>query len=299
MRIGMACLMGVLGLAAATGGVVPTLSAPAIRNLERLNTAANEDDPCLCPDGNQLVYASDAAGKYALLLASRKGPGFPLEPDRTLDELSAAGQVRGACLLPRTADGWEYLYFSTQMQTDAKKPNFDIYRVGRFNERRPFQGNNAASPVQAVCTDADEAFPWLSPDARELHFSRKTEKGWQLMRAVGKEPRVFTQVETLAVSTGFYHACLNRAGTKMIVQGPLQPEETRQGLFLVKRKSTKATWEEPIPLTSINSTEGTLGTCSPSLSIDTHYLYFASDRPGGKGGLDLYVVAVAEVAELK
>ena len=34
---------------------------------------------------------------------------------------------------------------------------------------------------------------------------------------------------------------------------------------------------------------------SPSLSRDGTMLYFASDRPGGKGALDLYVVRTAEL----
>jgi hypothetical protein len=253
----------------------------------------------LSPDGSQLLYSSDASGKYSLYLASRKNPTSPLEPERILDELATNGHVRSPFLLPKANDGWEYLYFATQYSTDRKSPNFDIYRVGRFDHKRPFQSNDSASPVQLVCTEEDEAYPWLSADAKELYFSRKTKTGWQLMRATGKDPRVFTHLESVDIPSGFYHACLNRSGTKMITQRSLKMGESRQGLFLFKRPDLKKAWSQPIPLTSINSTEGEIGTCSPSLSFDTRFLYFASDRPGGKGGLDLYVVAVSEVEELK
>ena len=37
------------------------------------------------------------------------------------------------------------------------------------------------------------------------------------------------------------------------------------------------------------------GDRSPCLSRDGLTLYFASDRDGGKGGLDLYSVAVADL----
>lgn len=272
---------------------------PNIRNLEKINTRANEDDPCLSPDGSQLLYSSDASGKYSLYLASRKNPTSPLELERILDELATNGQVRSPFLLPKANDGWEYLYFATQYSTDRKSPNFDIYRVGRFDHKRPFQGNDSASPVQLVCSEEDEAYPWLSADAKELYFSRKTKTGWQLMRATGKDSRVFTNLESVDIPSGFYHACLNRSGTKMITQGPLKMGESRQGLFSFKRADPKKAWSPPIPLTSINSTESAIGTCSPSLSFDTRFLYFASDRPRGKGGLDLYVVAVSEVEELK
>jgi hypothetical protein len=38
---------------------------------------------------------------------------------------------------------------------------------------------------------------------------------------------------------------------------------------------------------------------SPCLTRDGKFLYFASDRPGsgGKGGLDLYSIATAELAK--
>ena len=36
-----------------------------------------------------------------------------------------------------------------------------------------------------------------------------------------------------------------------------------------------------------------------ALSADGKYLYVATDRPGGKGGLDLYGVAVIEIEEIK
>lgn len=77
----------------------------------------------------------------------------------------------------------------------------------------------------------------------------------------------------------------------MYLQGSL--ENDRWGLFV----STKlgATWKRPEPLELLNSLDAPTGDCSPSLSPDGMVLYFASDRPGGQGGLDLWVVPTVQL----
>jgi hypothetical protein len=269
-------------------------SKPKVLNLEKLNTAADEDGPCLSPDGQQLFYVTKEKETWVLKQATRASTNSPLSPVRECDELMGEGSVITPYLLPKDKDGWEYLYFSSQYHTDKKKPNFDLYRVGRFNPARPFQGFIAASPLQNVASEADEVAPWVSADAKDLYFSRKTAEGWKLFQSKATMPHAFEKPVEAGLAVGFHHAVLNRSGLTMIVQGPV---ENRQGLFVSKRTSKDATWSDPVPLTSLNGDAG--DTISPALSSDTRYLYFASNRAGGKGGYDLYVVAVSEVEELK
>jgi hypothetical protein len=50
-------------------------------NLDKLNTAADEDDPSPGPDGTRLYYASNAGGDWDIYLSTRSGaawaPGKP------------------------------------------------------------------------------------------------------------------------------------------------------------------------------------------------------------------------------
>lgn len=59
-----------------------------------------------------------------------------------------------------------------------------------------------------------------------------------------------------------------------------------QRMRLYYSKKTGETWGEPMPL-PFNTNE--FDDCHPAVSIDGDKLYFASNRPGGTGGMDLYV----------
>src|SRR5262249_21715639 len=93
---------------------------------------------------------------------------------------------------------------------------------------------------------------------------------------------------------GFHHATVSANGLTMYLQGPL--EKGRWGLFRSTRAKVGAEWSKPEPLTALNSPEAPRGDLSPCLSADGSRLYFASDGPGGKGGLDLGMVPTAQLA---
>jgi Tol biopolymer transport system component len=196
---------------------------------------------------------------------------------------------RGCCL---TRDGIypQYLYFATLKDKETK--NFDLYVAVKQDRGKVF---TEPTPVQVTASDADEMNPWLSTDGRQLYFSRKTKDGWRVF--VTKRARVagaqgFGEPELLQdLPPDFHHVTLTRDGNTMYLQGPL--DSGRTGLF-VATKTTKG-WNKPEALTILNHPKAAKGDRSPSLSADGSFLYFASDRLGGKGGFDIWVVATAEL----
>jgi hypothetical protein len=179
-----------------------------------------------------------------------------------------------------------------------KGDNYDLYFVSKPLSSADFTSEQGLP----FATQEDEQHPWLTGDGQALYFSRKTEEGWRVY--VSSQPKGGGQfgkpVLVEALPAGFHHATLMPDGKTMYLQGPL--EKGRWGLFRSKRgpgdwrNKPEAGWGKPEELKDLNA-DGPTGDRSPNLSRDRDglKLYFASDRTGGKGGLDLYVVSTRDL----
>src|SRR5262249_20196578 len=141
---------------------------------------------------------------------------------------------------------------------------------------------SAPTPVMNVNTEADELHPWVTGDGKSLYFSRRTKEGWRVFvttRDGTMGPGGWGEPAAVELPVNFHHATLTPDGKTMYLQGPL--EKGRWGLFVSKREGKG--WGKPEALEALNHAEGKTGDRSPNLSRDGRLLYFASDRPGGKG----------------
>lgn len=261
-------------------------------NLNQLNGKADEDEPFLSDTG-VLYYSQRGTGSWQLMASTRRRANLPWPAGKPVDGyFSETADNRGCCLTPENHYP-QYLYFATNKdpeKKDQRGDNFDLYVTVRQNAAAAF---TAPTPVQGVDTPADEMHPWLTANGKELYFSRKTKDGWRVHVAAGtgEGSGGYSDPKPVDLPAGFHHATLTPDGKTMYLQGPLENE--RWGLF----RSTLAAgrWGKPEPLDALNSPEAPTGDRSPSLSRNGRLLYFASDRPGGKGGLDLWVVPTAEL----
>ncbi len=280
-------------LPAAPGGAQSEPLKPI--NLDKVNTTADEDDPHLTADGLRLLYTSRKKGRSDILMATRAKKDQSWSAGKQLPELKDSCDFRSVFLTP---DGKypQHLIFATNYDPEAKDlrgDNYDIYYLIRQGPRAEFTTKTA---IISVCTEADELHPWMMPDGRTFYFSRKDRDGWHVYVAIkpagggalGKPVRV-------DLPTDFHHATLTPGGQTMYLQGPL--DKQRWGLFRSTQSGGK--WSKPEPLTGLNNSEGPRGDMSPNLSRDGSLLYFASDRPGGKGGLDLYAIPTAQLEKRK
>jgi hypothetical protein len=258
-------------------------------NLEKLNTAADEDDPHVGSSGLTLFYSSNAKKKFDILVTRRKDQGQAWPAGKEVgDYIQSEVDDRPGFL---TAENRfpQYFYFATKKDKQTK--NFDIYVAVKQDRNAAF---SAPTPISTISSAADELHPWLAASGKELYFSRKTKEGWRVFVATRKEATGaagFAEPKALDIPVEFHHATLTPDGRTMYLQGPL--EKGRWGLFRSTRAG--AGWSQPEPLDDLNDPSGKTGDRSPCLSRDGFWLYFSSDRPGGKGGLDLYVVKVSDL----
>jgi hypothetical protein len=248
-------------------------------NLDKVNTDADEDDPFVTPDGGVLYYASNKSGRFKIRYARRTAKGW--SAGQPLPTSGAKDADERSPFLNR-----ERFYFSTNEAPEEFKDrkNFDLkVRVG----------TRAPLILPGVSEPEDELHPWVAAGGREFYFSRKTKEGWKLFVARGPVPGPIGEAKEVGFAAGFHHATLSTNGLTMFLQGPL--EKGRWGLFRSTRTRPGAPWGKPEPLTALNHPDGPRGDLSPCLSGDGLRLYFASDRPGGKGGLDLWVIPTGQL----
>jgi Tol biopolymer transport system component len=261
------------------------------------NTADNEDDPHLSSDGRTLFYSCDAKGKVDIMVSRRATPRHVWPQGRLFgsedgDYVQTKVDDRST-FVTTEARYPQYLFYATKK--DEEVNNFDIYVAVKQGPRAAF---TAPTPVSTIDTKEDELHPWLTPDGKRLYFSRKTKDGWRVLvasRTTTTGAAGFAAPVLLEdLPAGFHHPTLSPDGKTMYLQGPLAKD--RWGLFVTTGSGTK--WARPEPLT-INSSDAPTGDLSPSLSRDGKLLYFASDRPGGKGKLDLWVIQTAKLKSAK
>ncbi|MCA9296941.1 MAG: PD40 domain-containing protein, partial [Phycisphaerales bacterium] len=178
--------------------------------------------------------------------------------------------------------------------------NADLYIAQRQGD-----GWTRPVPLAAINSDADELGPALSPDGSTLYFHSNRAGGqggydlWMAPRqgdqfgvAVNLGPSINSPFDDYGAApmmdgSGVVFSS-NRPDAGADVQVDSEGNEIVEAgdydLYIVAR-SDDATFGEARPLDGLNTpdTEG-----APAMATRGDFLYFASDRPGGHGGFDLY-----------
>lgn len=252
-------------------------------NLGEVNTAKDEVDPFLLPDGKRLLFSSNSTGIFQVMVSGRDGKEFRWSKGNSIAALNGKVDMRGLMLGPKNV-----LYYASNpvLAPETKvSANFDLFQK---------EGPRAPIPLIGVSTAADEMFPCISNDGKELYFNRNTDKGWQLMVANGPTAAPIGNAKLVEnIPVDFVHATLTPDGKAMFLEGPVA--DNRRGIFLSKRSSIKENWSAPQLIVNLGDPSGKIGDTCPSLSSTGRTLLFASDREGGAGGMDLWAVRTSDL----
>lgn len=243
-------------------------------NLEKFNSADDDTDPYITPDNLTFLFATNRNKQWEIFL-SKRGAATAAWPAAALYSNDRRANLR----TPFLRQG--FIYFAADIVPDEfiKLKNYDLFK-------RVEQG--APIPIFGVSEQSDESRPWITSTGTEYFFSRKVKEGWKQFVAPGPTPGPIGKGKDAGLDAGFSHGALTTNGLTMYLQGPVQGD--RLGLFKSTRPRVGGAWTQPVELTKVNHPDAKRGDMAPCISADGTRLYFASDRPGGKGGLDVWVV---------
>jgi len=251
------------------------------RNISELNTPDEDVYPLLMPDGKFYFSVGDSRG-YSHIFSSKRNERGTFGPADTLPVL-----VNGA-VAAITFDTLGNTFFSGN--TDGLTFfDFDIWRSNASGvQRAPFR------------TKQWESQPSITLDGKDLYFARESPNDGnyrpiqiyvarQLTTGTWSEPDNLGQ--TINFGTSSATPFIADDGKTLFFSA----ERNRNYAIYMSTKDSNGVWSQPLllppPINMLSDSFQRNGNSfSPSLSRDHQYLYFSSNRDGGKGGYDLYEV---------
>ncbi len=253
-----------------------------VRPLTELNSSADESDPELSSDGLEIFFRSTRMagnGQPDLWRAVRASVDQPFDPPTPVTELNTANWEGDPAL---SSDGLTLWY------TGGAFP-VDIYRATRSARGQPF----GAPTIESVINSGeDDASPWVNASGTEIYFSSKrtsNDNSHELWRATRAAPGMPFQppvrIEEMVAPREQCCPALSPDGQEMIFASRSVDVPGRFAVGHVRW--TGSAWGDlqafaPAVSTSDDSDVG--------WSRDGRAILFTSDRPGGMGLSDLYIV---------
>jgi hypothetical protein len=241
----------------------PSCTAP--RAMDELNTPGDDVTPALSADRLEIFFASTGhagPGGRDLLHATRRSIDMPFDPPSLIAELNTPDDEDG----PFISDGGTSLHFARR---HLAGPSALMHAV-RAAVDAPFP------PPTALGFDGGH--PSLTGDDLTMYYD--------LLAATDGTTEVFVAMRTTA-SASF------GTGSSVAIGRADQPSITGDGTTLYYR-SGRSIYDSPVsdPAAAqiVAAVRPDTDDHDPQIARDGQTLVFSSQRAGGKGGFDLYIV---------
>ena len=236
----------------------------AYRNAIRYNVASLQDRLCFA----RLLLKN---GEYKNALAA-----FEELKDSMPDDIL----VRNGLLSARMASQWK-----------EQGSDYTVKKMSEFNSRKsdysPVLAGDQSDRLYFSSTRnealGDELSGITGAKPGDIFFSDKDDKGkWSKPQTI--ESGLNTEYDEGA-------CCLSvDGGTMYLTQCVSDPSYPRYAQIVTSQRSDAA-WGKPTPFVITNDTLSSYA--HPAVSPDGEWLYFVSDMPGGKGGLDIWRIRLS------
>jgi hypothetical protein len=259
-----------------------------------INSPGADQSPTLSPNGLTLYFASDRPGGFGgvdLWVSHRATPQSPWE---TPVNLGSTVNTPDADTGPSLSLDGHVLFFASSRA--GGEGNFDIYVSHRVDVSDDLGWSQPVNVGSGVNSSTGEFGPWYAEDGADgpvLYFARGPNNTFsQLYSApitrAGQSRGPAALIAELA-SPDFTqgHPTLSVNGRQMVFYSTRPGGVGGADLWSATRRSPNDSWSAPVNLgTPLNSPVNDL---LPALSRDGRTLLFTSTRPGGVGGMDLWM----------
>lgn len=255
----------------------------AVRALAEINSAAEDIEPHFQFDGVHFNFGSNRGGtRFSVYETQRATPGAPFDAPTPIAGLSA--RPFNVYHLGLDEGGLSGLVASVRFGGTGGS---DLYFAERASRADPFTFGREATELDRR---VDEHDPWLSADGLRVYFvSVRTGAGQELLfaerastSAAFDPPTVIAEISSLADDD---NPTLT-ADERVILFG-----SARDGgaggldIWIAFRPDRGSPFSTPVPFVALN---GPGRENEVAISLDGCEVVFASTRPGGMGGADLY-----------
>jgi len=266
-----------------------------------VNSAANDAGPFISADGLSLYLTSSRAGGFGgndIWVSQRARAADPWGPPQNLGgNINSPSNEQTPTL---SIDG-HHLYFTSDRPGGLG--GYDLYVSRRHNKRADLSWQPPSNLGSGVNSFANDLSPALFEDDATgtitLYFysNRPGGPGLSDIYASTLQPNETFGMAALVteLSSPFADAwpAIRRDGLEILLVSDRPGTLGLFDLWASRRRSTADFWSTPVNLGPVvNSTANDL---RPALSFDGAALYFASDRSGGAGALDLYLSGRAKL----
>lgn len=254
----------------------PTFGTP--RRLAELSTSSGEGDPFVSGDELRMYFARSGD----IYLTSRTSRTAAWDAPAVDDELSSP---QSDSKVSMTDD--ELTAFLTSSRAASSS---DVWRGTRPSIGGAWTFDRVG--LTAVNATGDAQYdPHISGDGRELYFAPaggnvSVQHIWVATRTSTADP-FGAPVELAINSTVTDNDPTLTLDGRVLVWASNRTGD--RGLWYATRADASQPWGTPAELTELNTTDSEDGA---HVTADGCHLYFSSDRAGGEGGDDLYVVDV-------
>lgn len=267
-----------------------------------VNTASTDGCPSIAKNELTLFFASNRPGGYGgldIYVTQRDSVFDPWETP-----LNAGPAVNGPAneLCPTLATNARELYFVSDRAGGCGAQ--DLYVARRADKRDDFSWQtpeNLGCLINSPSNDFTPS-PWEdeSTGRAVLYFSSNRPGGpggTDIYYATSEDEGVFGVAAidwSLSTSSDDQRPHVRKDGLEIFFDSN-RPGSLGADLWTSTRADTADPWS---PATNLGATVNSSATEGrPSLSFDGRTLYFMSSRPGGSGGIDLYVTDRSKVGD--